>query len=405
MTGGGSGGHITPLLAVAHELKKQRPEAKIIYIGQRGDNLGDIPAEDPNIDKVYTVRAGKFRRYHGEGLRQLLDIPTLLKNLRDAVWVVVGLWQSFWLLGRLKPTIVFIKGGFVGVPVGLAAALRGVPYITHDSDALPGLANRIVAPWARIHAVGLPKEVYSYPPDKTVTVGVPVQHQYHPYTTKEMAEVRKQLGLAEAGQVLLVTGGGLGAQRMNDAVSTCMPDLLVRYPDLWVVHIAGRANEAEVRQYYKQNLAPKVQHRVHVKGYVTNLYQYSGAADVILARAGATAIAEFAAQHKACVIVPNPLLTGGHQLKNAEVLATRKAVRLVSEAHLREDHHALMPPLTDLFDHPDKAAALGEKLSEFAQPAAAHLLAMLLLEAADSVDQKTKTRQDQDSHVQKEPKA
>jgi len=315
----------------------------------------------------------------------------------------VGFWQSLWLLGQLKPTIIFVKGGFVGVPVGLAAALRGIPYITHDSDALPGLANRLIAPWARIHAVALPKEVYQYPADKTVTVGVPIARHFQPFTAREIAEHRKQLGLTEAGKILLVTGGGLGAQRLNDAVSTCLPELLVRYPDLWVVHIAGRQHEAELRQEYRQNLAPKIQHRVLVKGHVTNLYQYSGVADVVLTRAGATSIAEFAAQHKPCVVVPNPQLTGGHQLKNAQVLADRKAVRLVSEAHLKEDHHALMPPLTDLFDHPDKARELGMKLSELAQPNAAHLLAVLLLEAADSVEAKTNTLHGQDQDVRQKP--
>lgn len=401
MTGGGSGGHITPILAVAREIKQLRPEATIVYIGQRGDNLGDIPAADANIDRSFTVRAGKLRRYHGEGIKQLLDIKTMLKNLRDAMYVFVGLWQSFWLLGSLKPTVVFIKGGFVGVPVGLAAALRGIPYITHDSDALPGLANRIIAPWARIHAVALPKEIYNYPAAKTVTVGVPIAHHFHPPAAQEINAYRTQLELQDAEQILLVTGGGLGAQRLNDAVGTCMTELLTRYPGLWVVHIAGRPNEAAVRQEYKQNLAPKVQHRVHVKGHVTNLYQYSAVADVVLTRAGATSIAEFAAQAKPCVVVPNPQLTGGHQLKNAAVLSDRKAIRLVSETHLQEDHHALMSPLTELLDHPDKAQVLGRRLHDLAQPNAAHLLAMLLLEAAEHVEAKTNIPQDQD-HVQQE---
>jgi UDP-N-acetylglucosamine--N-acetylmuramyl-(pentapeptide) pyrophosphoryl-undecaprenol N-acetylglucosamine transferase len=399
VTGGGSGGHITPVLAVAHELKKLRPEVEICYIGQRGDSLGDIPAEDPSIDRAYAVRAGKFRRYHGEGLKQLLDLKTTVKNLRDAIYVVVGIWQSIRLLGRIKPTVVFIKGGFVGVPVGFAAALRGIPYITHDSDAMPGLANRLVAPWARIHAVALPKEVYNYPADKTVTVGVPIAHHFHPLTVQESKDYRKYLGLEDAEQILLVTGGGLGAQRMNDAVTTCMSELLVRYPGLYVVHIAGRPHEAGVRQYYKQNLAPKVQPRVQVKGHVTNLYQYSGVADVVLTRAGATAMAEFAAQRKACVVVPNPLLAGGHQLKNAQVLTDRKAIRMVSEAHLHADHHALMPPLTDLFDHPEKIKSLGQKLASVAQPNAAHLLAMLLLEAAESVEN---TNSHNEANVQQE---
>ncbi len=384
MTGGGSGGHITPILAVAHELKKLQPDCEINYIGQTGDSLSDVPEQDANIDRVYTVRAGKFRRYHGEGIKQLLDLPTLYKNLRDAVWVLVGLWQSFWLLGTLRPDIVFVKGGFVGVPVGLAAALHNIPYITHDSDALPGLANRIIAPWARAHAVALPKEVYTkYPPKKTITVGVPISRHFHPVTPAEVHAERKQLQLEQATHVLLVTGGGNGAQRLNTAVITCMPELLSRYPGLWVVHIAGRLDEASVRQQYRQVLAPKDLSRVVIKGFITNLYQYSAAADVVVTRAGGTSIAEFAAQAKPCVVVPNPQLTGGHQLRNAQVLADRKAVKLVSESVLRDDHHALMPAVTELLDNPEKAVALGAKLHGLARPNAAHLLAVLLLEVAD----------------------
>ena len=89
VTGAGSGGHITPVLAIAAELKKTRPEARLIYIGQAGDNLGDVPAHDKNIDEVYTVRAGKFRRYHGEGWKQLLDIPTLFLNIRDFFYFII----------------------------------------------------------------------------------------------------------------------------------------------------------------------------------------------------------------------------------------------------------------------------------------------------------------------------
>src|ERR1044072_2420958 len=102
VTGGGSGGHTIPNLAVAAELKKLDSAITVLYIGQTGDGLGDVPAADKNIDRMYTVRAGKFRRYHGEGWRQLLDVTTLLKNLRDVVYVLVGIWQSFWLLGKIK---------------------------------------------------------------------------------------------------------------------------------------------------------------------------------------------------------------------------------------------------------------------------------------------------------------
>jgi UDP-N-acetylglucosamine--N-acetylmuramyl-(pentapeptide) pyrophosphoryl-undecaprenol N-acetylglucosamine transferase len=383
VTGGGSGGHITPVLAVAHELKKVRPDTVIEYIGQTGDHMLDVVQADKNIDQIFTVRAGKFRRYHGEGLKQLLDVVTLYKNLRDAIFVVVGIVQSFLLLGRTKPDVVFTRGSFVSVPVCIAARLRGIPYLTHDSDAIPSLANRIIASGARLHAVALPKEVYNYPQHKTLTVGVPITDKFRLLNEKEMRATRKLLGLEDAEHVLLVTGGGLGARAVNLAAVACAPDLLTRYPGLYIVHVAGRMEEVEVRRQYRQELPPKQQKRVIVKGFVSNMHQYSGAADVIVTRAGATTIAEFAVQAKACVVVPAPHLSGGHQLKNAQVLADRKAVRLVSQSTLEHDPHALMPPLTDLFDHPEKIASLGKKFALLGQPRAAHMLAMVLLEVVE----------------------
>jgi UDP-N-acetylglucosamine--N-acetylmuramyl-(pentapeptide) pyrophosphoryl-undecaprenol N-acetylglucosamine transferase len=382
VTGGGSGGHITPILAVADELKALQPDIEIIYVGQTGDGLGDVPAQHRTIDSVKTVRAGKLRRYHGEGWRQLLDLKTMLLNLRDMVLVVVGFWQSFWLLKRLKPNAVFIKGGFVGVPVGLSAALLRIPYVTHDSDALPGLANRIVAPWAKKHAVALPKEVYSYPTDKTEVVGVPIAREYRPLTDEEIRGARKRAGVPLDGRVLFITGGGLGALRLNNAVAACVPDLLMRYRDLTIVQLSGRAHEAELRRQYTALLPPADQSRVIVKGYVTNLYLYSGAADVIITRAGATAIAEFAAQEKPCVVVPNPLLSGGHQLKNARVLTERKAIRMVPEDALKADPLSLMAPVVELLDKPEQRRLLGKKLATFVQTDAAERLAMLLLDVA-----------------------
>lgn len=381
MTGGGSGGHITPILAVAHEIKQTDPSVEIIYVGQKGDSLGDLPSQDPNIDRVETVRAGKLRRYHGEGIAQLLDVPTMLKNIRDVWWTIAGIFQSIALLGRLKPSVVFIKGGFVGVPVGLAAAFWRIPYITHDSDAIPGLANRIIAPWARLHAVALPKEVYAYPQQKTLSVGVPISREYHPVSEAEKQSLREQLGLTSFGKIILITGGGLGAQRINNAVLSCVSDLLERYPDLALIHLAGRVNEQALRAEYAKRVGPKDSSRVIVKGFAHNLYHYSAVADLVITRAGGTSMAEFAAQAKACIVIPNPLLTGGHQLKNAKVLADRKAIRMVDERVLQEDPGALMPPLVELLDNPQKAKQLGTQLGNIEHSDAAHRLAMVLLDS------------------------
>jgi UDP-N-acetylglucosamine--N-acetylmuramyl-(pentapeptide) pyrophosphoryl-undecaprenol N-acetylglucosamine transferase len=350
----------------------------LVYIGQRGDGLSDIVQGSPDIDEAHTISAGKLRRYHGEGLRQFIDVKTAGLNLRDLFRTVQGTAGSYRLLKKLKPDVVFIKGGFVGVPVGLAAARLGIPYITHDSDAIPGLANRLIARWASRHAVALPAEVYRYPKSKTVTVGVPVHADFKPVDASAKQAFRHDLGLAAKDKIVLVTGGGLGAQRLNQAVLTALPDLLEEFADLTVVLSVGRNHESSVNAELAAKLSQSQLTRVQIKGYVTDMYRYSGAADVIVTRAGATALAEFAVQHKACVIVPNPYLTAGHQLKNAEYLAEQKAVVTLHETELSKLRHVLSQLLND----EARQQKLGESLAKFAHPDAAKQLAMLLLDQA-----------------------
>jgi UDP-N-acetylglucosamine--N-acetylmuramyl-(pentapeptide) pyrophosphoryl-undecaprenol N-acetylglucosamine transferase len=380
LTGGGSGGHITPVLAVAHELKQLDPTVRLVYIGQKGDNLSDIPRSNPDIDEAYDISAGKFRRYHGEGLRQLLDVRTMALNARDAFRVLKGLSQSRRLLKKLQPDVVFIKGGFVGVPVGLAAAQLKIPYVTHDSDVIPGLANRIVARWAALHTVALPKEVYHYPPAKTRTVGVPVHANYQPVDDAARSEYAALIGLVSYKDIMLVTGGGLGAQRLNTAIQHIIPKLLQQYPELAVVHVVGRKHESAANEFYG-SLDESVRSRVVVKGFIEDMHNYSGAASVIVTRAGATALAEFAMQHKACIVVPNPQLTGGHQTKNADYLASQGAIDVVLEGAMEYD---LPPAIARLLEDSKLREEMGKKLSSFAVTDASRQLAMVLLEQAQA---------------------
>ena len=382
MTGGGSGGHITPILAVAHELKQIDPDTTIIYIGQKGDRFGGIVAEHELINDVYTISAGKFRRYHGEGVRQLLDFKTLLLNIRDVFRVLAGCWQAWRVLGRVRPDVVFCKGGFVGVPVGLAAAARKIPYVTHDSDAIPGLANRIIARWAAGHAVALDSKLYPYPPYKTKNVGVPVAPSYKLVDMKQQQAARGALGLEEYEQVILVTGGGLGAARLNHAAVLTAPKLLDRYPKLALVHTTGAAHESVVSEAYDAALSPEMRKRVIIIGYSTELHMYSAAADVVVARGGATNFAELAAQAKPCIIVPNPMLTGGHQLKNAAAYEEKGAVVSIDEAKMMANHELLLQALTKLLDHPDEREKLSKQIATFARPNAAKELADYILSFA-----------------------
>ena len=145
VSGGGSGGHITPILAVAHELKLLQPDCRVVYVGERGGKFQSLTEGQSDIDEVHSIFAGKFRRYHGESwLKRIIDVYTNLKNLRDALYVGLGYLQSFRLLGKVKPDVVFLKGGYVGLPIGLASATRHIAFVTHDSDALPGDRKSVV---------------------------------------------------------------------------------------------------------------------------------------------------------------------------------------------------------------------------------------------------------------------
>lgn len=355
----------------------------MVFVIAKGDKLVDIPRHHKTIDDVVTVRAGKFRRYHGGGLRQVLDIPTQLKNVRDLVYFAIGFIQSLWLFARQRPDAVFVKGGFVGVPVGFAAALFRVPYVTHDSDAIPGLANRLIAKWASLHAVALPVDQYNYPRNKTKHVGVPVNERFVPLTqSSQIQKQKKELGFDEAGPVLLVTGGGLGALRLNRAVVHALPLVLAKVADLQVVHIAGPGKTKELHALYAENFRPDVLARIHVYDFLPDLYKYSAIADVVVTRAGANSLADFASQQKACVVVPNPQLTGGHQTKNAQVLAKKEAIVLVTEEELQTDGAVLAESIVTLLASNERRSALGRALHKTVKTDAAAQIAHMITSVA-----------------------
>lgn len=295
------------------------------------------------------------------------------------MWVVIGIIQSWFLLRKIRPNIILTSGGFVGVPIGIAAARLKIPYVTHDLDGVPGLANRLISRRAAAHAVALPKENYSYPADNTYTVGVPVSEKFTTVSKTDQRRFKEELGLNKFNKVLFVTGGGLGAKNINRQFADIIHKLLDKYPDLVVVHGAGRAHEDYVRERYETKISKEDIGRVIVKGYIEDLYRYSGAADVVVSRAGATAIAEFAIQGRACIIVPNPLLTNGHQIKNAEALSNALAAKVVSENEITQDENKLFDTICELLESTESREQISNAIRKLAHPNSANDLAKILI--------------------------
>jgi len=378
LVGGGSGGHLAPLIPVAQSIKKLDPSAVVIHIGQTGDKLNEMLKTEPSIDKFYTVTAGKFRRYNGESfLHRLFDFKTIVLNIRDFFRFLRGIIQSYFLLRRLRPSIIFTKGGYVCAPVGIASRLNGVPYITHDSDAVVSLAHRIISKKALLHLTAMPVELYKqYPVNKTRQVGVPVRNEYVQISDEDKLLTKNELRFDKSSKILLVVGGGLGARNINRAVTAGSPDLLSD-PNVVIVHITGHKLYDEVISSYEKLDVDK--NRVVCLPFTNELYKYSSVSDVVISRAGATNIAELSAQAKACIIVPNPLLAGGHQLKNAEVLEKSNSAIIVNEDELDV---SLVKTAIELLNNKEKQNELSSNLKSTALLDAKDKIAEILVKNA-----------------------
>lgn len=329
-----------------------------------------------NFDKnipVQTIVAGKLRRYnHVSVIRQLFWPSLVLLNLRDIFLVLVGFLQSLIKLIIWRPDVVFCKGGYVCLPIGLAAHLLHIPLVIHDSDAHPGLTNRILGKWADKIATGSPLEYYSYPVKKTVYTGVPVSSEFHEFSVRERQEAKQRWGLSTKRPLIVITGGGLGAQRVNDATVISLDNLL-RLGS--VVLISGAGQYDEIR-----SLVPPNGSRFQLHSFVSkDMVSLLGAADVVISRAGATTIFELAALAKPTILIPNGKLTGGHQLKNAAVYLAKDAARIINEEDMVSDPQILADVVKDVLHNPEASRKMAQRFMTFVRPNAASDVAGMIL--------------------------
>lgn len=377
--GGGSGGHVTPVVAVLRELRKLEPDTEIrFWVDRKFEKQARkvLGSYDDSI-LVETIASGKLRRYHHLKLwQQLIKFRTItLPNIVDAVKVGVGFVQCFFKLIRWRPDVVFTKGGYVCLPVGLAAHVLRIPLVIHDSDAHPGLTNRVLARWADAIGTGAPLKFYPYPREISQYVGVPIMEDFVPYSDERRRDVKVKLGFDPTRPLVVVTGGGLGARRINDAVVAMLPQLTKQTN---VILITGAQQYSDIRAR-----VPNDTSQAHIHDFISSgLVDMLGAADIVVARAGATTILELAALAKPTILVPNGYLTGGHQLKNAAVYEEKGAVKVIDELQLDDHPEVLVQAIEALLADRAAMTRMGAAFLDFAHPRAAHDMAEMVVRTA-----------------------
>lgn len=260
------------------------------------------------------------------------------------------------------------------MPVGLAASHLKIPFITHDSDSTPGLANRIIARWAKKHATGMPTEFYDYPKGSMVYTGVPISPDFKQVTAAMQAAYREGIGLGDCKQVVTIIGGSQGGSQLNEDVAGILGRIMQNHSDIGVVHIVGPQHEQTMQRLYARELLADERRRIIIKPFVPDVYRYTGAADVVISRASATVVAELSTQAKAVILVPGKL-ADDHQAANAQHLADSNMAVQVAYG----DREGLHSATSSLLSGKEKREKLATTLHAMARPNAAKDLAELLI--------------------------
>ena len=360
-----------PALAVCDALQSLHKGVELLYIGQ-ADSMEERIVRAKGL-AFAPVRAGKFRRRHFDsGVAKLLNHQTLGPNSRDAFRTVAGVHDAWNVIRRFKPDVTFIKGGFVGVPVGLAARMLGVPYIIHESDVSPGLANRLLGRWAAAIATGFPAKYYSQWQDKHVEfVGNPVR--------PEIMAAHRLAGLAkfkldESQPVLLITGGSQGSREINEAVLAGLDELLELAQ---IIHVTGESEFERVQFNLNRQASQPDPARYKVSAFLNAEMPLAlAAADVVVCRAGMNTVAELAVLEKPTILIPNTDMAA-HQMANARVLARAGAARVLSGESVTAAK--LVGEVRLILSDEAEQQRLAKAIGSFASRQAAEDLAQLIL--------------------------
>ena len=326
LTGGGTAGHVTPNLALIPYLKKEGWDIK--YIGSKNGIEREL-IEKEGIP-YFAISTGKLRRYAS------------MENVKDIFRVVEGIHEAKQLIKKLKPDVVFSKGGFVAVPVVLAAKAYKVPVICHESDITPGLANKIAMPFAKKVCTTFPETVKYIKKDKGINTGTPIRDMLFSGNKAEGLDI---CSFTDEKAVVMMMGGSLGSVKINNVLRKDLDSLLEKYQ---IVHICGKGN-------FELSLMGK-------KGYTQFEYvseelpHIFAAADIIISRAGSNSISEFLALKKPSLLIPlSAKASRGDQILNAKSFEKQGFSMVLQEEDMNEK--SLLDAVNKLYGEREKYIA------------------------------------------------
>jgi UDP-N-acetylglucosamine--N-acetylmuramyl-(pentapeptide) pyrophosphoryl-undecaprenol N-acetylglucosamine transferase len=375
LTGGGTGGHIYPALAVAEVLKSDFQVESLLYIGAAGHME----------EKLAAQRQLEFAGLEVSGMPRKLS----MQMLKWPVQLSTAVARARYLLRSYKPTVILGTGGYASAPPLMAAFLSGVPYAIHEPDAHPGLVNRLLSAKARLVSCGMEGAVDALKSQcgKVVVNGNPVRQSFVSLLRRDAACA--VLGLNPQLKTLLITGGSQGAKALNDAVFAALPALLEAQPELQIIHQVGEKNLAEYKQRLPESLPGR--DRYFLRDYFDDLSIAYAVSDLAICRSGAMTIAELTVTGTPAIFVPYPFAAADHQMHNAQSMQNRGAAVVMPQDQLTAE--GLTKEALAILQNDERLQSMRAAMFNMAKPQAANDLANQLKELSTEF-QVRQTRKD-----------
>ncbi len=378
LTGGGSGGHTFPLIAVYRELKKEAETKKvsleIIYIGPDDFTLPHILKEQGI--KVKTITAGK-----------LMGSFNLIESIFGFFKTIGGIFQSLYYVYILMPDVIFSKGGYGSFPVVFCGILFFIPTYVHESDAVPGLVNYIIGRFCQKIFISFDYTKRYFSSKKTVLTGNPIRLDLF-NETLDKENTKKLLKLDIEKPVVIIIGGSQGSRHINDFILDILPKII---KDVEIIHQTGKTNYQEVTReadvVFQEIIGDKEQQKYYhplpffeetIIPSISSLKEIFAVSDLIIARAGSGLIFEIAASGKPSILIPLPWASRGHQTKNAYEYAKNGAAVVIEEGNLKPNVFSDL--ILQIISDKKKKETMSQAAFEFAKPQAAHDIAQHLLQ-------------------------